>query len=210
MPASAVAALCGLLFATHTWLILGHRQRMGADPDDRPQDPLFSGAKMFLSFIYVLGVQGLAAYRRIALAYGAWQPTDVLSQAFDWLALPTGDLTLAVGVLLFAAGLALRLWAIRIMGRLFTFEIGIRPEHQVVEEGPYRLIRHPSYTGYALVLLGIGTAYASGLCLLLLLPNTLIFFTLRIRAEERMLLRHFGAKYEDYMKRTKRLIPFIL
>ena len=212
MPATAqlVIALSAALFIVHGWLMLGHRQRMGTAAGDKPQDPLYKHIYEYLVFGGILVLQFFASWRRVLLEEGTWSPGAVPGGFIaELLPIPANALTLAAGTAVFAAGLALRVWAIRILGRLFTFEIGIRQEHQIIQAGPYRWIRHPSYTGYLLMLIGIGLALASSSFLAITLPGTLFFFLLRIAHEERMLARHFGEPYRDYSRRTSRLVPYV-
>lgn len=79
----------------------------------------------------------------------------------------------------------------------------------MVQEGPYKLVRHPSYSGVIVLILGIGFMIGNALSLLLLTTSVLVGILYRIRVEEQELLRHFGEVYADYMQRTKRLIPFV-
>src|SRR5262249_56376675 len=64
----------------------------------------------------------------------------------------------AVGLVLIASGIGLRVWSIATLGRFFQYQIKVQPGHRVVTGGPYRYVRHPSYTGIALVLAGVGRA----------------------------------------------------
>lgn len=209
IPPLLTSIVCVGLFVAHAWILLGHRQAMGTDPLDKPQDPLFTRFLQYLAFAGVLCAQIPAMLRRIQIAYEAWNPQSPLSRMGDFLSLPATDLTLIVGALIFVAGIALRVWSIRILGRLFTFEIGIRPEHKIIDSGPYSVIRHPSYTGYLLMLVGTAVAYATFFLMLGVLVGVLVFFALRINQEERMLRQHFGQAYVDYSRRTKRLIPYL-
>lgn len=114
-----------------------------------------------------------------------------------------------IGIAVALLGLALRWYSIWYLGQSFTCEVATRPDQAVVETGPYRWLRHPSYTGGLLTVFG----------LLLCLTNPLAFvgfvvtlagYAYRIRVEERVLSRELGESYQRYMKRTKRLIPFVL
>jgi len=81
----------------------------------------------------------------------------------------------------------------------------------VIEAGPYRFIRHPSYTGFLITLLGFGLSLTNNwLSLLVIMGCALIGFIYRIYVEERVLQAHLGQPYQEYMQRTKRLIPFLL
>ncbi len=125
-----------------------------------------------------------------------------------WEAMPLWP-SVGVGVFLFALGSVVRKVAVQTLGRLFTYQLCIREEHRIVQEGIYRWIRHPSYTGTLLEALGMLVAARSlyGLCLFAVAASWL--FALRIRREEQMMLDQFGDDYRDYMKRTYRFIPWV-
>jgi protein-S-isoprenylcysteine O-methyltransferase Ste14 len=111
-----------------------------------------------------------------------------------------------LGVLLFAAGGALRIWPVFVLGRRFSGLVAIQPGHTLVTSGIYGVIRHPSYLGLLVNALGWGLAFRSGVGVLLaaLMIPPLLF---RIRAEERLLRSQFGGEYDAYCARTSRLIP---
>jgi protein-S-isoprenylcysteine O-methyltransferase Ste14 len=118
-------------------------------------------------------------------------------------------LLFAVGIALALAGMALRWYSIWFLGQAFTCEVATRPDQSVVDRGPYRWLRHPSYTGGLLTVAG----------LLLCVTNVLAFagflialggYGYRIRVEEHVLATELGEPYRQYMKKTRRLIPFVL
>lgn len=117
-----------------------------------------------------------------------------------------GDAVRWLGVILFAAGGALRLWPVFVLGNRFSGLVAIQPRHTLVTSGIYRVIRHPSYLGLLVSSLGWGLAFRSGIGVLLaalLIPPLIA----RIQAEERLLHSEFGAAYDAYRRRTSRLIP---
>jgi protein-S-isoprenylcysteine O-methyltransferase Ste14 len=117
-----------------------------------------------------------------------------------------GDAVRWLGVFLFAAGGALRIWPVFVLGRRFSGLVAIQPGHELVTTGIYGAIRHPSYLGLLVNALGWALAFRSGLGVLLaalLIPPLLA----RIRAEEALLRSHFGDEYDTYCGRTARLIP---
>jgi protein-S-isoprenylcysteine O-methyltransferase Ste14 len=121
------------------------------------------------------------------------------------------DILFWLGILLIYAGIALRFYAIKVLGRYFTTSVAVVADQQVVEAGPYRLIRHPSYTGFLITLLGFGLSLTNNwLSLLVIMGCALIGFSYRIRVEEHVLQEQLGQQYQEYMRRTKRLIPFVL
>jgi protein-S-isoprenylcysteine O-methyltransferase Ste14 len=111
-----------------------------------------------------------------------------------------------LGVVLFAAGGALRLWPVFVLGRRFSGLVAIQPGHTLVTSGVYRVIRHPSYLGLLVNALGWGVAFHAGVGVLLtalMIPPILA----RIHAEERLLRTQFGSEYGAYCARTSRLLP---
>jgi protein-S-isoprenylcysteine O-methyltransferase Ste14 len=117
-----------------------------------------------------------------------------------------GDAIRWLGVVLFAAGGALRLWPVVVLGNRFSGLVAIQPGHTLVTSGVYGVIRHPSYLGLLVNSLGWALAFRSGVGLLItafIIPVLLA----RIRAEERLLHSQFGAEYAAYRARTSRLIP---
>src|SRR5206468_2822253 len=117
-----------------------------------------------------------------------------------------GDAMRWLGVALFAAGGALRIWPVFVLGRRFSGLVAIQPGHTLVTSGIYGVIRHPSYLGLLVSSLGWGLTFRSGVGVLLaalMIPPLLA----RIRAEERLLRAQFGAEYDAYRARTSRLIP---
>jgi protein-S-isoprenylcysteine O-methyltransferase Ste14 len=114
------------------------------------------------------------------------------------------------GIALVYVGLAFRLYAIKVLGRYFTTSVAVVADQHVVADGPYKLIRHPSYTGLLIMFFGFGLSSTNRLSLLVLMGCALIGLSYRIHVEERALQAHLGLPYEEYMQHTKRLIPFVL
>jgi protein-S-isoprenylcysteine O-methyltransferase Ste14 len=119
-----------------------------------------------------------------------------------------GDAVRWLGVVLFVAGGALRIWPVFVLGRRFSGLVAIQPGHTLVTGGVYGVIRHPSYLGLLVGSLGWALAFRSALGVLLtalLIPPLVA----RIAAEERLLRTQFGDEYDAYRSRTSRLIPGI-
>jgi protein-S-isoprenylcysteine O-methyltransferase Ste14 len=117
-----------------------------------------------------------------------------------------GDAIRWLGVVLFAAGGALRIWPVFVLGHRFSGLVAIQPGHTLVTSGVYGVIRHPSYLGLVINSLGWSLAFRSGvgvLLTMLLIPPLLA----RIDAEENLLQSQFGDDYNAYRSRTWRLIP---
>jgi protein-S-isoprenylcysteine O-methyltransferase Ste14 len=113
----------------------------------------------------------------------------------------------AAGLLVMWAGLALRLWAIVVLGRSFRMTVEVDADQKVVDSGPYRWVRHPSYTGILVLLAGLGMVYGNwpALAILLVLPVWVLIH--RILVEEALLTKVMGRSYTEYAARTKRLVP---
>jgi protein-S-isoprenylcysteine O-methyltransferase Ste14 len=117
-----------------------------------------------------------------------------------------GDGVRWLGVFLFAAGGAFRLWPVFVLGHRFSGLVAIQPGHKLVTTGIYSTIRNPSYLGLLIGALGWALAFRSGagvVLALLFIPPLIA----RMNAEERLLSSQFGSEYETYRARTSRLIP---
>jgi protein-S-isoprenylcysteine O-methyltransferase len=113
------------------------------------------------------------------------------------------------GLVLMLGGIAFRWYAMSVLGRFFTVNVSIQEGHTLVETGPYRYIRHPSYTGALITEVGVGLALGNWASLLALIVCAAISYAYRISIEEKTLLAALGDPYRDYMRRTTRLIPFL-
>jgi protein-S-isoprenylcysteine O-methyltransferase len=113
------------------------------------------------------------------------------------------------GCTLFGFGLALRWYAILYLGRFFTVNVAIHSQHEVVDTGPYRHIRHPSYSGALIAFLGLALCLGNWLSLALVMLPIVWAFGRRIAVEENALASALGNPYINYMRRTKRLAPYL-
>jgi protein-S-isoprenylcysteine O-methyltransferase Ste14 len=115
-----------------------------------------------------------------------------------------------VGVLLMILGSLLRRYCWRALGESFTGDVSVRPDQPIISSGPYRLVRHPSYTAGMVMYIGIGLALGSWFSLALLTIATYATYSYRVIVEERVLLDALGEPYAAYMKERKRFIPYVL
>ena len=168
-----------------------------------------AGASFFAGGNLSSGVREDRGNRWVIVAFGVIGLLDAYLPAYtDRKELWTidGDTIRWLGVALFAAGGALRLWPVFVLGDRFSGLVAIQPGHTLVTSGVYGVIRHPSYLGLLVNSLGWGLAFRSGVGVLLtalLIPPLIA----RIRAEERLLRAQFGDEYEAFCARTSRLIP---
>lgn len=113
------------------------------------------------------------------------------------------------GVVMIAAGIWFRAWAVRTLGQFFTPTVQIKKEHQLINSGPYSIIRHPSYFAAFLTITGAAVLLQSITGIVVSVLAMSIAYYVRISIEERKLIQHFGNQYRKYMLQTKRIIPFV-
>jgi len=112
-----------------------------------------------------------------------------------------------VGLVLVLLGIALRQWSVLTLGTFFTVQVQVRSDQSVVDTGPYRWVRHPSYTAIVTSFVGIGVALENWLSLVVLVVVPSIGLVIRIRVEERALLEALGEPYREFSATRARLIP---
>jgi protein-S-isoprenylcysteine O-methyltransferase Ste14 len=113
------------------------------------------------------------------------------------------------GLVVMWAGIAVRVWSIVVLGRSFRTTVEVDPGQQVVDRGPYRLVRHPSYSGLLIVAVGAGIYFGNWISLALMIVLPVASTLRRIAVEEAALTQAMGQPYVEYRQRTKRLIPRI-
>jgi protein-S-isoprenylcysteine O-methyltransferase Ste14 len=146
-------------------------------------------------FRVIVGIGALAAGLVSSAAPSAMiQPAAVA----DW-----------IGLVVFWGGISLRLWSFRTLGRYFTVIVQTSKDQPVITGGPYRLIRHPSYTGLLLVVAAVGLLIGNWWALVILTAAITGGLVYRIRVEERALMENLGDGYRDYAATHKRLLPLI-
>jgi len=113
------------------------------------------------------------------------------------------------GIALWLGGSLFRFYSMRTLGRFFTYDVAISTGQSVIEQGPYRWLRHPSYLGSLVAYIGFGMTLSNWLAIFLPALCLAIAYAYRIRIEEQALVKGLGSPYQDYMRRTWRLIPFV-
>jgi protein-S-isoprenylcysteine O-methyltransferase Ste14 len=114
---------------------------------------------------------------------------------------------LSAALVLLWAGIAFRLWAIHTLGRFFRGVVHVQADHRVVTAGPYRVLRHPSYAGALVAVLGLALAFQNAVSLVALFGCALAGVLYRIRVEEQVLGSALGDAYTAYAAGTSRLVP---
>jgi len=113
------------------------------------------------------------------------------------------------GICLMLLGIVLRWYSAGILGEYFTFDIATRGGQVLIEAGPYRYVRHPSYSGALLTLLGFGFALGNWAGLVAAVFCLGAAYSYRIPIEEAALTAALGDPYKEYVRRTWRLVPFL-
>ena len=186
MKLPSFTTLSGLLLASEIALAVAKRSKSRATGKDRFTLPLLWT---------VIGV---------SIFVGLF-----LRGAFPQATLPHPQTFYVIGLSLFLLGLIIRWIAIIHLGRFFTVNVAIADDHQLITTGPYRYVRHPSYTGTLLIFLGFG------LCMLNIFSLAAVFlpitaaFLWRMHVEELALKQAFGDRYIFYAASTRRLIPHL-
>ncbi len=177
-----------------------------------------------LGSLYLLSELALQVFRRAKS--GAARAADGGSLAVLWLVIsasmflafnfqmslvqarwPSLPWVNVVGVAVTLGGLAIRWYSIIYLGRFFTVNVAIASDHELIDTGPYQVVRHPSYTGALLAFLGLAICMQNWASLLVLMSGTTAAFLFRMRVEERALTGAFGDRYRRYQARTPRLLP---
>ncbi len=186
MKLPSIAVLSAILLASELALAISKRSKTRATGKDRLTLPL-----LWL----VIGLSIWAAfYCRAAF------PEAVFSHRLA---------TYLIGLSLFALGLVIRWASILYLGRFFTVNVDIAQDHQLITGGPYRYVRHPSYTGALLLFLGYGLCLLNLCSLLALVLPITVAFLWRMHVEEAALREAFGDRYREYTQRTRRVVPYI-
>jgi len=151
-----------------------------------------------------------ALAHRIPVAIGWWLLlVPKWSGPLNWRILPDTDFLKLSGAMICICGLIFTLWARYTLAGNWSSNVTFKRDHELIRTGPYRFVRHPIYTGLLVMWLGtivfVGKLY--GACSLLLVA---IGFWIKLRQEERLLLRHFPATYPIYRREVKALVPFII
>jgi len=172
------------------WLVAEFRQRRRGRRDATDRD---AGSRQFIWVTVLIGIVVSNSAARLSWGRMPWRRIDLFP----------------IGIVLMWTGIALRLWAFRTLGRFFTFSVMTSDDQPVVSNGPYRFLRHPSYAGVLLVLIGIGIVSGNWASLAAIVLIPMIGMVNRIRVEERALLDTLGDRYREYATGRKRLVPFV-
>ena len=131
----------------------------------------------------------------------------------DWAYLSNSQSTTSwstiAGFIIMWTGVLLRNYSIKLLGKHFTATIQLQQDHRLITSGPYGVIRHPSYLGALLAIIGIAVFLNSFIGVVVAFVAMMIAYTIRIQAEEKVLKGLFGNVYTEYQQKTKKLIPYL-
>jgi protein-S-isoprenylcysteine O-methyltransferase Ste14 len=151
-----------------------------------------------------------ALAHRIPVAMGWWLLIfPKLSGPLTWQVLPRTASSQVLGTAICVGGLLFTLWARRTLAGNWSSDVTFKRDHELIRTGPYRLVRHPIYTGLLIMCAGTGILIGQlrGAFSLLLVT---IGFWIKLSQEERLLVRHFPDVYPAYQRQVKALVPFVI
>jgi protein-S-isoprenylcysteine O-methyltransferase Ste14 len=182
--------LAGLWAFSAEWRFIRQSRRDAGRPTQ--QDAGSAGAIVWAGLIAMIGALSAA---------GSWPAAAMNAPQV---------LPYTAGIACLVAGGLLRRHCFAMLGPRFTYIVKATTDQAVVERGAYKYVRHPSYTAGLLLYGGIGLALGNWASLAVSVIPLALAYGYRIAVEERALVQTIGAPYADYMKRTHRLIPFVL
>jgi len=156
------------------------------------------------------GTVDQASTRFLSLAVAISIILVIVANALNYFELGvTVDVIGWLGIVVMLCGITLRAWAFHTLGRFYTRTLRISVDQRVVQEGPYKHVRHPGYLGVILLWVGAGLATVNWIVAVLVTFTFIVAYRYRINVEERMLMASFGEEYAAYKEHTWRLIPLI-
>ncbi len=153
--------------------------------------------------------RGTLYYNFIAIAVGMTVASVLEGNSKFFFPSRWSDTVFWIGLCIMLLGLGLRIWAVVTLGASFRTTVETHKDQQVVRSGPYRLVRHPSYTGLILMCFGFGIALQNWLSLAFAVILPLIALLYRIQIEEAVLASSLGSEYKKYQSETKKIVPWV-
>jgi len=162
------------------------------------------------SFTTTPSEQDAGTFRALVIGSPLALATAIAASFLPWLTIAWPAIAVLLGMALLIAGAVLRRHCFNALGTSFTGAVIVAKDQAVVQSGPYRFVRHPSYTAAFLMFIGIGLALGSWLSVAILFLAHCYLYGRRVAVEERALLDTLGTPYREYMSRTRRFIPFVI
>ncbi len=172
------------------WALFEIRQSLQHRPEETVAD---RGSRLAIRFSSIVGVVGAILCKK----------------SFPSAAIGTQATAEWIGLVFLWCGAGMRLWSFHALGRYFTFTVQTSQDQPVISTGPYRFIRHPSYAGVLLAIVGVGFILNNWGSLIVLTVAISCGLVYRITVEERALSADLGGRYQSYADGRKRLVPFV-
>jgi protein-S-isoprenylcysteine O-methyltransferase Ste14 len=183
-------------FANYLWLGVGAVWLFGAIVAKRTEQTQSLGSRL-----RQVSLEFIAFFLLFSSVGPRWLPWRFVA--------PESSVAQRIGLALTALGIAFAVWARLWLGRNWSGRVTIKEQHELIQDGPYTIVRHPIYSGLLLAMLG--TAIVRGeVCGLIALPFAILGWTFKLRTEESFMTQQFGAAYLDYKRRVKALVPFVV
>ena len=162
------------------------------------------------SFATAPSEQDAGTFRALMIGSPLSLVAAIAASFLPWLTIARPEVDVVLGMALLIAGAVLRRLCFNALGKSFTGTVIVARDQTIVQNGPYRFVRHPSYTAAFLLFSGIGLALSSWISLAILFFAHCYLYGRRVAVEERALLDTLGTPYREYMSRTRRFIPFVI
>jgi len=162
------------------------------------------------SFATTPSEQDAGTFRALVIGSPLALIAAIAASFLPWLTIAWPEIAVVLGIALLIAGAVLRRYCFNALGKSFTGTVMVASDQAIIQHGPYRFVRHPSYTAAFLMFIGIGLALCSWISLAILFFAHCYLYGRRVAVEERALLDTLGAPYREYMSRTRRFIPFVI
>jgi protein-S-isoprenylcysteine O-methyltransferase Ste14 len=180
------------------WAVFGILWILAAVTTKRAVQVQSTGSRLLQAVVVFIGLMLIFNFDR-------WFVTGWLTTRLT----PESAAVVLAGVVLTVAGLLFSVWARFVLGRNWSGTVTIKQNHELIQRGPYQIVRHPIYTGILMALLGTAFVYGITRCFVGI-PIVAVGFWLKLQIEEQFMLQQFGAQYADYRQQVRALIPFVL
>ena len=162
------------------------------------------------SFASTPSEQDAGTFRALVVGSPLALLAAVAASFSPWLTISDPTFAVVLGMAMLVAGAVLRRYCFNALGKSFTGTVVVAKDQTIVQDGPYRRVRHPSYTAAFLMFIGVGLALGSWISLAILFLAHCYLYGRRVSVEESAMLATLGEPYREYMTRTKRFIPFVI
>ena len=157
--------------------------------------------------VLVTGDKGSFRWLVISISFGYWLSYIAASMKFSRI--PHWNIFFITGMCLAVTGLIIRISSVLTLSRQFTYTVTRIEDHELIDRGLYKFLRHPGYLGQLIIFLGVSVSLSNWLSITAMMIPVLAGYINRIFVEEKFMEKVMGQKYLDYKVRTWRLIPWV-